>query len=151
MSDLEYKMWRDRSVLNYAADKEKANKLTQDEAHKLAQDSFKELLPQGKGSKDNFLYSAKDENQNILGFVWFGVRGTESSRHAFIYDVIIEEEYRGKGFGKQIMLLLENEIKKQGLNRVGLHVFGTNETAINLYRSIGYSTIDLIMEKELST
>lgn len=49
------------------------------------------------------------------------------------------------------MSLIEQEVTKQGLNRIGLHVFGYNKTAINLYQSLGYETTDLMMEKELKT
>jgi ribosomal protein S18 acetylase RimI-like enzyme len=150
MSETEYNIWAPRSRASYAADKMRANSLTQEEAEKTAQDDFNRLLPDGRNSKDNFLFSAKDECGNILGFIWFCVRGAEGNRRAFICDVIIEEQHRGKGYGKQMMLLVEQEAKKEGLNRIGLHVFGFNDTAIRLYQSLGYATTDLVMEKSLS-
>ncbi|MGZ3744306.1 MAG: GNAT family N-acetyltransferase [Pseudobdellovibrionaceae bacterium] len=150
MSETEYNIWAPRSRASYAVDKMKANCLTQEEAEKTARDDFNRLLPDGRNSKDNFLFTAKDESKNILGFIWFCIRGAEGNKRAFICDVIIEEQHRGKGYGKQMMLLVEKEARKKGLNRIGLHVFGFNNTAIRLYQSLGYATTDLVMEKNLS-
>lgn len=149
MSDSEYNSWELRSKESYAADKMKANDFTKEEANKVATDDFARLLPLGQKSEDNFLFSAKDDSVNLVGFVWFGVRGAADNKRAFIYDIIVEEQYRGKGYGRQIMLLLEQEVKKQGLGRVGLHVFGFNKVAISLYQSLGYTTTDLVMEKKV--
>ncbi len=149
MTESEFNFWLPRSRRSYAADKMKANGLAQDEADKVAAEGFNQMLSQGINSKNNFLYSAKDAQQNILGFIWFCVLSIEGHRRAYICDVIIEEQYRGKGYGRQVMMLVEQEIKKQGLNRVGLHVFGFNERAIKLYKSMGYLTTDIEMEKTL--
>ncbi|MNL00412.1 putative N-acetyltransferase YycN [compost metagenome] len=149
MSEQDYAFWSKRSRESYADDMIKANGLKREEADKTANDSFKRLLPDGRNSKDNFLFTAHDEAQNVLGYIWFTIRGAENNRKAFICDVVIQDQYRGKGYGTKIMELVEIEIKKQGLNRIGLHVFGFNETAINLYKKLGYLTTDLEMEKTL--
>ena len=149
MSEQEYASWSERSRKSYADDKMKANSLTREEADKIAADDFKRLLPDGQVSKDNFLFTAHDETKNVLGYIWFTIRGAENNRKAFICDVVIEDLYRGQGYGTQIMELVEIEVRKQGLKRIGLHVFGFNETAINLYKKLGYLTTDLVMEKTL--
>ena len=45
--------------------------------------------------------------------------------------------FRGGGFGRQAMLLLE--ARSRGLSRISLNVFGGNEIARSLYRSLGYA------------
>jgi ribosomal protein S18 acetylase RimI-like enzyme len=149
MSEAEYNVWAPRSLAGYAADKMKAHSLTKEEADKIAQSAFERLLPDGFKSKDNFLFTLKDEKHNLAGFSWFVARGRDDNRCAFIYDIVIEEAYRGKGYGRQLMVFMENEAKKMGLKRIGLHVFGFNKTAIGLYQSLGYETIDLVMDKGL--
>lgn len=149
MSETEFNAWAPRSRASYASDKMKANGLTASEAEKAARDDFNRLLPAGLSSKDNFLFTAKDDDQNILGFIWYCVRGTENNKRAFICDVIIEEPYRGKGFGKQIMQLVEQDAAVKGISRIGLHVFSFNEAAIRLYQSLGYATTDVMMEKNI--
>lgn len=148
MSDSDYEFWSKRSRASYAEDKAKANGFTKAEAQEIADESFRKLLPDGLNSKNNFLYSARDNDQRV-GFIWFSVRGSEGNKRAFICDIIVEEPYRGKGYGKQLMLYMEQEAKKLGLNRIGLHVFDFNETAIRLYQSLGYKTTDLVMEKDI--
>jgi len=149
MTVAEYESWHPRSRALFAADKVKANGLTPEEAERVALESFNRLLPHGLSSLDNFLFTAKDEQGLVLGFIWFNVRGSERNRSAFICDVIIEEPHRGQGHGRRMMTLIEDEIKKLGLQRVGLHVFGFNERAIHLYQSLGYFTTDLVMEKSI--
>ena len=150
MSEAEFGLWAPRSRESYAHEKMKANGLTEAEAKKIAEDDFNRLLPNGLNSEDHFLFHAIDENNNILGYAWFCIRGAADNRRAFVCDVLIESTWRGKGFGRELMTLLEHEVKKHGLSRIGLHVFGNNSTAIKLYQSLGYLTTDLVMEKYLN-
>lgn len=149
MTEVEYNHWAPRSRASYAADKIKANGLTRVEAERIANEDFSRLLPDGLQTKDNFLFTGRDENDNVLGYIWFCIRGEEGNKRAFICDVIVEEQYRGKGYGKKMMVLAEKEAKKKGINRIALHVFRFNEPAIRLYQSIGYKITDLMMDKAL--
>lgn len=149
MTDSEYEFWSARSQANYATDKMKANSLTRADAEAIAAADFKRNLPDGLLSKNSFLYTAKDAEGNRLGFIWFTIRGGSGNQYAYICDVIIEEPHRGRGLGKQLMRLIEDKVKEQGLSRIGLHVFGFNEPAIRVYQSLGYLTTDLVMEKRL--
>lgn len=148
MTSTDFDLWLARRKKAYALDKEKANKLTPKEAWDIAERDFASLLPEGLNSKDSFLYVMKDRETSV-GYLWFCIRGAEDNRKAFLYDIIVEEEHRGKKFGKKAMLLLEDEVKKLGLSEIGLHVFGYNETAIQLYRSLGYGVTDLVMSKTI--
>jgi ribosomal protein S18 acetylase RimI-like enzyme len=82
--------------------------------------------------------------------VWFAERGVPEPPHAFIYNIEIDETQRGKGYGKATMLALESEVRALGLHRIGLHVFGHNETAIRLYERSGYHTTNILMAKDLA-
>lgn len=148
LTEPEYQFWKARSHAAYALDKMRANGFTREEADKIAAESFQRLLPQGLQTPHHYLFSAKD-GDTLLGFVWFQASGAENNRRAFVLDVIVEEAHRGKGHGKALMRLAEEEASKLGLRRIGLHVFGHNEPAIRLYRSLGYDVTDLVMEKGL--
>lgn len=150
MTQAEYEVWQPRSQKAFADDKVRSNDLTEEDAAKIAAEAFARNLPHGLKTENTFLFTAKDDAQNILGYIWYSIRGSEPKRYAYILDVLIEKSQRGKGYGKAMMKLLESEIKKQGLGRISLHVFGYNEVAINLYKSLGYETTDLIMEKPLN-
>ena len=47
------------------------------------------------------------------------------------------------------MRLLEEAAGKQGFDSIGLHVFGRNTGARDLYLSQGYRITDLMMQKDL--
>ena len=150
MTESEFAEWAPRSRASYATDKMRANKLTQAEATAVAEADFNRLLSKGLATENNYLFTARDSDSNeALGYIWFLVRGAEDNKTAFICDVIIEEKHRRRGYGKQMLLLVEKEAVKYNANRVGLHVFGFNEAAIALYRSLGYHVTDLSMEKSL--
>lgn len=57
---------------------------------------------------------------------------------AWVGLVIGEEEFRGKGIGKEVMEFLEYESKQLGATRIELGVFEFNKRAVRLYESMGY-------------
>lgn len=144
-----FKLWLSRQTEAYIQDKMKANGYTRTEAEEICHKQMKELLPNGMESKDQHIFEI-DDGMQTLGFLWFAVIGAENNRRAFVYDIVIEKEFQGKGFGKTAMKLLEAEVLKLGLNRIGLHVFGHNHIARNLYDSLGYEIQDLVLEKKIS-
>jgi len=148
MNEEEFQVWYKRSGENYR-DEHIKNGLTFAEAQKKSDEDFARLLPDGRNSADQYIFSIKENGTHWIGTVWFGVRGSEDNRKAFIYDIILDDETRGKGYGKQAMLLLEVEVKKIGLRHIGLHVFGHNKIARSLYEKLGYETTNLNMEKTL--
>lgn len=149
MTATEYELWFPRSQRNYIEDKRRANGLTQVEAEKVMDADFRRFLPKGLASPDNFLFTAKNELNEIVGFLWLILRGAEGNRAAFVCDIIVEERFRRQGMGRRIMQLAEVEAKVRGANRIGLHVFAFNKAAISLYRSLCYEVTDLVMEKPL--
>lgn len=148
MTDQDYEFWSLRSRMNYAQSKMKANGTPRDEAVKAANAEFERHLTAGRETKDNFLYSGFSDDGRV-GFVWIQLRGIGSRRRAYVCDIVVEPDQRGKGFGKQIMLAVEKLMPDLGVSKIGLHVFGYNEAAIALYKSLGYITTDLEMEKTL--
>lgn len=63
----------------------------------------------------------------VLEAGWFG-----------IYNVVVQESFRGKGFGKAVMNALLSEGMKLGAKNSYLQVVCNNEAAMNLFLSIGY-------------
>lgn len=148
MTEDEFNVWCKRSIENYR-DENIKNGLTFDEAQKKSDDDFSRLLPDGEKTTDQYVFTIKENNSKWIGTLWFGVRGAVDNRKAFIYDIVLDDDTRGKGYGKQAMSLLEIEVKKIGLRHIGLHVFGHNQIARNLYEKMGYVTTDVNMEKTL--
>jgi ribosomal protein S18 acetylase RimI-like enzyme len=67
----------------------------------------------------------------------------------FVYDIHLEKEHRGRGYGKAAMRFAEEEARRRGLDRVALNVFGRNAVARRLYESLGYEENAVSMSKSV--
>lgn len=144
MSQPELDAFLERSIPEYAQDKVRAGNWTEAESLERSRKEHEYLLPQGLNSKDNYLYTLYDDKEAV-GMIWMKVELTRG----FIYEVFVEERFRGKGYGKNIMLLLEEKAREMGLTSLGLHVFGSNHIARKLYETIGYEITNINMSKNL--
>ncbi len=84
-----------------------------------------------------------------VGHIWFTKMTYGGQTFAFVYDLIIFDEFRRRGYGEATMRALEEKVREQGLDSIGLHVFGHNHAAKALYEKIGYEITDLNMQKKL--
>jgi len=117
-----------------------------DDALVKSRAAFQRLLPNGLQSKDQYIFNIFDGEQN-LGILWVEVKMDEPGCPAFIYDFVIDESFRGKGFGKKALLALDEKLKEMGAKSIALHVFGHNTTAFELYRKMGYEVTNINMRK----
>lgn len=141
LSDDEFNKFAQRDILDYSKDLIKSGLSTEENALEDATKSFNELLPEGKDSKDNYIYMIINSHNDGVGFIWYQKYKEDM---AFICDFLILEEFRKQGYGKKALLLLEKEAKEKGLNKILLNVFKYNKPAFSLYKSLKYK----IREKE---
>jgi len=66
---------------------------------------------------------------------------------AWVNDVEVDPEYRGRGYGRAAMLLAEREARVRGMTSLGLNVHGQNTVARSLYDSLGYQVTAQQMRK----
>lgn len=66
-----------------------------------------------------------------------------------MWDVVIDEDQRGRGLGRQAMLLAEELARQGGATTFGLNVFANNVVARNLYTSLEYEETSVQMRKPL--
>lgn len=148
MNASEYKIFYEQSVREYAEDNVRAGYWTEAEALESSAKEFERLLPQGLESDGHHLF-VLEEDGKAIGFIWLRVRQTGGENTGFIFQVRIDEEFRGKGHGKRMMLLLEEKAREMGISKIGLHVFGFNEVAKHLYLSLGYEISSVNMTKKI--
>lgn len=55
-----------------------------------------------------------------------------------IYGLEVLPDYRGKGFGRKLLLLSINKLKEKGVSSITLQVETNNKNALNLYTSCGF-------------
>ncbi len=68
---------------------------------------------------------------------------------AYLWDIFINEDQRGKGYGKETMRELERTARKEGARRIQLNVFSFNFIARNLYLKTSYQDAAVTMMKYL--
>ena len=149
-----YNNYIKKAIQQYAEEVAQSKGIDLDKALELSNEEFNSLLPNGVKSENQYLNTIiNDENENI-GIMWFSTESNYGKNEAFLYDIEINKEYRGKGYGHESMKLLESKVKELNLDSIGLHVFLHNEIAYSLYNKIGYQEIKrgkagVIMKKTL--
>lgn len=104
------------------------------------------LLPDGPRTGNHEVLTLHAHGEPVAS-LWLYFN--ESADEAFVYDVIVSESYRGKGYGRKIMMQAPARAASRGLGQVRLHVFEQNQPAIGLYRKLGYRTTMEFRVKEL--
>lgn len=106
--------------------------------------NVKVTMPDGVLAPGQHVFSVCDGVEPV-GAVWLAERANEW----FIYDIEIDAEHRGKGYGREAMRRIEEFVRAHAGTTIGLSVFGFNEVARALYTSEGYETTRLSMQKRL--
>jgi ribosomal protein S18 acetylase RimI-like enzyme len=148
MTQSEYEIFREQTVVEYAADNVRAGYWAESEAVEKSRKEFERLLPKGMQSENHFLYTVYD-GENAVGLIWLRANLDRPAPGGFIFGLRIDEKFRGMGHGKQAMLLIEEKARELGLKSIELHVFGVNTVARNLYEGLGYEITSLNMQKQL--
>lgn len=78
-------------------------------------------------------------NQTNVGFVlYFNNFSTFLGKPGiYLEDIYIQEDYRNKGFGKQVFKYLANECIQKGYGRLEWSVLNWNEPSIQFYQKLG--------------
>jgi GNAT superfamily N-acetyltransferase len=144
----EFEEWLPRLRDDYANDIMRNGGASEADARTKAVVDIERLFPNGQRSSDQFVFVVEADAEPV-GDLWFAEREGDLGRGLWIYDVHIEEAYRGRGYGKEAMLLAEEEARRRGLSRVALNVFGGNAAARGLYQSLGYVETAVLMSKRV--
>ena len=148
MTQPEFDGFFEHLIPNYAADKVRAGHWSKDEALEKSRKQTESLLPQGLQTNNHYFFTLYD-GEIAVGMIWLHAELDRTVKSGFIFEVEIKEEFRGKGYGKQAMLLIEEKARELGIQRMGLHVFAYNNVAKSLYEGIGYKISSMNMLKEL--
>jgi ribosomal protein S18 acetylase RimI-like enzyme len=147
MTQAEFDAWYPHVQEGYVADIVRAG-VDEDAARAKAARDFPHYLPDGLATEGQWLYTVESDGEAV-GALWVTEREDDFGRTLFILDVEIDEAMRGRGLGKAAMLLAEEEARRRGIERVTLNVFGGNDVARSLYRSLDYAEAAVYMQKSL--
>jgi GNAT superfamily N-acetyltransferase len=79
--------------------------------------------------------------------VWDAAHRAEYARG--LVEHAIDENERGRGYGGAAMRALEDDVRPLGYDKVGLNIWGGDEVARELYRSLGWAEESVHMRKRL--
>ena len=148
MKEEEFQKYAMNSAAEYARDKVASGNWHPDEALMRAEQEFQNELPKGLNTENQYLYSLEDSGtgQNV-GMIWFMLDIKRPIPVAFIFDFVIFEPFRRKGYGSKALKSAEQKVGKLGAKRMELHVFAFNTSARALYEKAGYQVTNLNMAK----
>lgn len=121
---------------------------THEAAQRKADADFPAVLPAGLDTPGHYIFIVEADGAAV-GRLWLAEREMAGRRALFVYDITIDAGHQGRGFGRAAMQLAEDEARARGIGRIELNVFGGNDVARGLYRSLGYVETSVQMAKVL--
>ncbi len=143
MGQPELKAWLIKMWADYHDELIAAGETPEDAAKNIARNQ-ELLFDGGEPAEGQYIFDVVSDEVTI-GTLWLGKR---SDQQWYVYDVVVNEEFRGKGFGRLTMQAAEDFAKSQNGTRLALNVFGPNTIARKLYGSMGYNEMAIAMYKD---
>jgi ribosomal protein S18 acetylase RimI-like enzyme len=138
-----------RLAADYAGEIAASGSLPPDQAQAKAHREVSQLLAEADGAPNQVIFRLV-AGQQPVGWLWLTVPAPGGDpAMAWVNDVEVDEAFRGRGYGRQAMLLAEQEAGVRGMTSVGLNVHGSNAAARALYESLGYQVTSQQMKKPL--
>jgi GNAT superfamily N-acetyltransferase len=138
--------WLEDARRFYVTDLERHAGLTRAEAEEKASRDHRELFPDGEPVDGLHLFRIEDEQGESIGRLFFA----ERPAGVWLYEIELDERFRGRGLGRETMVAFEDRARGLGAKKITLNVFGGNEVARSLYRSLGYVEESVHMGKRLA-
>jgi ribosomal protein S18 acetylase RimI-like enzyme len=149
LREVEYPAWLVLELDEYARDISENGDTPFEAARRKAEMDMAEILPEGLATPRHWIYVLEVDGAPA-GRLWLAEREIDGRRAMFIFDIHLDEAFRGRGFGRAAMLLAEREALARDIHRIELNVFGANTVARGLYRSLAYVERSVRMAKDLA-
>lgn len=108
------------------------------DAAREAADQLARLLPDGLATP-GMVFLVAETAGRVVGGVWLARRAGNGRDLAWVYDLHVDPDARGRGVARQLMLAAQQRARELGAPAVGLNVFAPNLVARRLYESLGYT------------
>ena len=113
----------------------------------------KEYIEELINDKNNNLIILEKENK-VIGFLYAYEEAKghlpfhQKRKYIVLDNIVIDEKYRNKGYGKILLDYIIEYAKKEKYNDIILNVYNFNENAIKFYEKNGFKTItqDMILK-----
>jgi len=147
MASSEFDGYLDRLIRSYAEDHIRTGRWTPEEGLAKSRKEVQDLLPKGINTPNNFLFTILAGSPEAkVGVIWLAI----DPPGGFIYDLLVFDSFRRRGYAEGAMRALEQVATEKGLGKLSLHVFGDNLGARRLYAKLGYVETNVRMSKTLT-
>jgi ribosomal protein S18 acetylase RimI-like enzyme len=147
MTDEEYEHFNAVLWEDYAQERARNLGTSVEHEREVAATQRQALQAHGMNTPGHYYWRVVDDAGAAVGSLWVYVEpGTD---RAFIYEIVIAPEQRGRGLGTTTLDLLDAWARAAGVKSIGLNVFGDNAAAQALYRKQGYQVDAILMRKLL--
>lgn len=142
----EFPAYRQIVIAEYAKDIAESRRCPPEEALTRSEASIGAALPQWAETPSLRLKCiAADSDGHTIGYLWISISETV----AWVYDIYLQPEWRGKGYGKASLEAIQRELTQDGVTEIGLRVAANNPRAKALYKSLGFEVTGFNMSKRL--
>jgi ribosomal protein S18 acetylase RimI-like enzyme len=103
---------------------------------------------------DLLKYFAKEKiivvllDNKIVGYLSYVIKKHHTSK-LDVDQIVIKEEYRGMGFGKELMNEVKNIAQINNCDRIELNCWMFNESALEMYEHLGFQKQRIMYEMKL--
>lgn len=150
MQEDEFSSYLDSFVLEFAAEVASTYGITERAAQEQVKREMELDLPDGINTTGHVLLCLVDsiDPERLVGYLWY--KQNLETNMAFIMDFSILPAYQGQGLGKQALIALEQELKRQGFQQIKLRVAPDNNRARHVYEATGFQVTGINMSKPLA-
>jgi len=147
LSPGDFERRRPRLIAAFAADLVDNSGVTPEQAEAESTRQLDKMLPQGADTPGQILRKAVDDDGSEVGFIWIAAAGLSHPAMAWVGVLEVRPDARSRGIGSRMMLAAEDDLRRRGTTRLGLHVFGHNTGAQRLYTRLGYGILNQIWQR----
>ena len=107
--------------------------------------NLKKLLLKNSGLCEGFIFG--EMGGCSVGTIWVMYKGANDLEYrirdidAYIFDVFVNDRYRGKGYAGEMIRQLIDYLHEKGIDTARLAVAKTNKSAIIAYEKTGFTSV----------
>lgn len=138
------------AVREQAAHHIRTGRCVPEQALDYAKGEYLLALPNGLQTQGSYLYTARDASTGQrVGSLFLMLRRRAEAVETFVFNIVVDEDVRRRGYGRAIMRATARWAREHGTASIGLHVFGHNTAARELYTSLGFRETNVSMQLDL--
>ena len=107
---------------------------------------LKDILIESMSNEDYLVIEYKNK---IIGYAAYQIKEKNSSKFLWVDELVIDDSFQGKGFGKSILKKLEEISKEKDCNSIELCCWEFNKKAQEIYKHLDYKIQRIILEKKV--